>query len=119
MLIEDHGLVIKVDLSAILNSFDSNQFMLYPLGYVILSKVVPCPLPFCFTATEPTCCQLLKPMCLEPVLCNKRSHLNEKPKHQSEEQILLATARKSQQHKATKTRCSQIITQKMQSRKKE
>ena len=23
--------------------------------------------------------KLLKPMCLEPVLCNKRSHLNEKP----------------------------------------
>ena len=56
LLIEDQGLVIKVDLSAILNSFDSNQFMLYPLGYVILSKVVPCPLPSCFTATEPTCC---------------------------------------------------------------
>ena len=23
--------------------------------------------------------QLLKPMCLEPVLCNKKSHCNEKP----------------------------------------
>ena len=29
--------------------------------------------------------QLLKPMCLEPVLHNKRSHHNEKPTHHSEE----------------------------------
>ena len=27
--------------------------------------------------------QLLKPVCLEPVLCNKRSHRNEKPMHHS------------------------------------
>ena len=25
--------------------------------------------------------QLLKPECLEPMLCNKRSHCSEKPKH--------------------------------------
>ena len=29
--------------------------------------------------------QLLKPVCLEPVLCNKRSHCNEKPVHRKEE----------------------------------
>ena len=29
--------------------------------------------------------QLLKPMCLEPVLCNKRSHRNEKPTHHNKE----------------------------------
>ena len=31
------------------------------------------------TTTQLTCCQLLKPMCLQPVLHNKRSHCNEKP----------------------------------------
>ena len=29
--------------------------------------------------------QLLKPTCLEPMLCNKRSHCNEKPVHHNEE----------------------------------
>ena len=29
--------------------------------------------------------QLLKPVCLEPVLCNKRSHHNEKPAHSNED----------------------------------
>ena len=29
--------------------------------------------------------QLLKPAHLEPVLCNKRSHLNEKPAHRNED----------------------------------
>ena len=29
--------------------------------------------------------QLLKPVSLEPVLCNKRSHCNEKPVHRNEE----------------------------------
>ena len=29
--------------------------------------------------------QLLKPTCLEPMLCNKRSHCNEKPPHRNEE----------------------------------
>ena len=29
--------------------------------------------------------QLLKPASLEPVLCNKRSHCNEKPTHHNEE----------------------------------
>ena len=29
--------------------------------------------------------QLLKPVCLEPMLCNKRSHRNEKPMHRNKE----------------------------------
>ena len=29
--------------------------------------------------------QLLKPMQLEPMLCNKRSHRNEKPVHHNKE----------------------------------
>ena len=29
--------------------------------------------------------QLLKPACLEPMLCNKRNHYNEKPAHHNEE----------------------------------
>ena len=29
--------------------------------------------------------QLLKPVRLEPVLCNKRSHRNEKPMHRNKE----------------------------------
>ena len=35
-----------------------------------------------YWAHEP---QLLMPACLEPVLCNKRSHCNEKPAHRNEE----------------------------------
>ena len=60
--------------------------------------------PTCRAATKPTChnywactleptChnywahvpQLLKPTRLEPLLCNKRSHRNEKPEHRNEE----------------------------------
>ena len=33
-------------------------------------------------AREP---QLLKPTCLQPVLCNKRNHHNKKPVHRNEE----------------------------------
>ena len=47
--------------------------------------------PTCRGATKPVChnywaCmpQLLKPMCLEPVLCKERSHCNEKPTHHNE-----------------------------------
>ena len=43
-------------------------------------------------ALEPACHdywahmpQLPKPVCLEPVLCNKRSHCNEKPVHRNKE----------------------------------
>ena len=48
--------------------------------------------PTCRRATKPVChnywacvAQLLKPTHLEPVLCNKRSHGNEKPAHRNEE----------------------------------
>ena len=37
--------------------------------------------------------QLLKPMRLEPVLRNKRSHRNEKPVHRNEEQPPLTATR--------------------------
>ena len=39
--------------------------------------------------------QLPKPVHLEPVLCTKRRHHNEKSMHCSEEQPLLTTARES------------------------
>ena len=50
--------------------------------------------------------QLLKPACLEPVVCNKRCHCNEKPAHCNEEQPPLTTTRESPRA-ATKTQCSQ------------
>ena len=50
--------------------------------------------------------QLLKPVCLEPVLRNKRSHDNEKPAHCNEEWPPLAATRESP-HTATKTQHSQ------------
>ena len=50
--------------------------------------------------------QLLKPACLELVLCNKRSHRNEKPAHHNEGWPLLAAARGSP-CAATKTQRSQ------------
>ena len=46
--------------------------------------------------------QLLKPVHLEPVLRNKRSHCNEKPAHCNEEQPPVAATRESP-HVATKT----------------
>ena len=46
--------------------------------------------------------QLLKPVCLEPVLHNKRSHHHKKPTHCSEEQPPLMEARESPRT-ATKT----------------
>ena len=39
--------------------------------------------------------RLLKPECLEPVLCNKRSHHKEKPTHSKKEQSQLAATRES------------------------
>ena len=39
--------------------------------------------------------QLLKPACLELVLCSKRSHRNEKPVHRNEEQPPLPATRES------------------------
>ena len=50
--------------------------------------------------------QLLKPTRLEPVLCNKRSHCNEKPVHCNKEQPPLAATRESPRA-ATKTHHSQ------------
>ena len=48
--------------------------------------------PTCLGATKPVrhnyrvhMPQLLKPACLEPVLCNKRSHRDEQPAHHNEE----------------------------------
>ena len=56
--------------------------------------------PICRGATKPAshncwACvlQLLKPARLEPVLCNKRSHCNEKPAHRNEEWPPLTTTR--------------------------
>ena len=50
--------------------------------------------------------QLLKPTHLEPMLCNKRSHHNEKPAHCNKELPLLSATRESL-CTATKTQCSQ------------
>ena len=50
--------------------------------------------------------QLLKPVRLEPVLHNKRSHCSEKPAHCNEEQPLLAATREIL-CTAKKTQCSQ------------
>ena len=58
------------------------------------------------TTTEAHEPQLLKPVRLEPVLRNKRSHLNEKPAHRSEEQPPVAATRESPRT-ATKTQRSQ------------
>ena len=52
--------------------------------------------------------QLLKPVRLEPVLCNKRSHPNEKPTHGNEEQPPLTSIRESPRT-AMKTQRSQKI----------
>ena len=49
--------------------------------------------------------QILKPIHLKPVLHNKRSHHNEKPKHHNEEQDP-ATATRGSLHAATKTQHS-------------
>ena len=37
--------------------------------------------------------QLLKPVCLEPVLCNQRSHSNEKPVYHNQRVAMLITTR--------------------------
>ena len=38
----------------------------------------------CATTAKVHVPQLLNPVCLEPVLCSKRSHSNEKPGHRNE-----------------------------------
>ena len=55
--------------------------------------------------------QLLKPVCLVPVLCNKRSHCNEKPMHGNEEWPPLAATRESPRTE-TKTQHSQKLINK-------
>ena len=49
----------------------------------------------CATTTEARMPELLKPMRLEPVLHNKRSHRNEKPTHWNEELLPLTATRES------------------------
>ena len=49
-------------------------------------------LSLCSRTREP---RLLRPVCLEPVLRNKRSHHNEKPAHHNEEWPLLTTTKES------------------------
>ena len=57
--------------------------------------------PVCHNCWGPVL-QLLKPTYLEPVLCNKGSHCNEKLTHHKAEQPLLSSTRESRM-KATKT----------------
>ena len=54
--------------------------------------------------------QQLKPMCLEPVLCNKKHH-HEKPEHHNEESRLPATIKRENQCKVMKTQYSQKYIQ--------
>ena len=70
-------------------------------------------LSLCATTSEPTqhnyracTAQLLKPVHVEPVLCNKRRHCNKKPVHHKEEQPQLTTTRESPRT-AMKTQCTQ------------
>ena len=46
---------------------------------------------YCTCALEPRSCNCWSPRAREPVLCNERSHRNEKPRHHTEEQTLLTT----------------------------
>ena len=50
---------------------------------------------FTFQGVLNLCAVTLKPMSLEPVFHNKRSHCNEKPTHHKEEFSLLFTTRES------------------------
>ena len=54
--------------------------------------------------------QLLKPLHLEPVLHDKRSHHSEKPAHHNKEEPLLAATRESL-HTATKIQCKNTSKQ--------
>ena len=47
----------------------------------------------CATTAEPVCCNSWSPVALESLLCNKRSHLNEKPTRCNEDQPPLAAIR--------------------------
>ena len=58
----------------------------------------------CYGATNPV--HHMKPVRLEPVLCNKRSHCSEKPVHCNAEYPPLTTTRESPRT-AVKTQCNQ------------
>ena len=87
--------------------------------------------PTCRGATKPMShnywshvLQLLSPRAatteaahLEPVLCNNRSHHNEKNMHRNEEQPWLAATRESP-CTATETQCSQKLKLKLKNKKK-
>ena len=85
--------------------------------------------PTCHGAAKPAChnywahvTQLLKPMHLETVLCNKTSHHNEKPGHRNEEEPLLSNEDPMQpkiNKQINKRRCSTYIQWTMKSHKKE
>ena len=68
-------------------------------------------LSLCSGTCEP---QLLRPLHLEPVLCNGRGHRNEKPARHNEEWPPLAATRESLRA-ATKTQRSQKLKKKKNS----
>ena len=45
LLMEDQGLVSEVDLSAIFDSYDSNQFMFHPQAMSFFQRLCPAPFP--------------------------------------------------------------------------
>ena len=61
--------------------------------------------------------QLLKPKCMDRVLCSKRGHLNEKPTQQRSPHTLLATTRDSLS-RATKSHHSQNNNKQINLKKK-
>ena len=63
--------------------------------------------------------QLLKPACLEPMLCNKRSHCNEKPVHCNEEQSPLAATRESPYSNKDPTQTKKLINKLKKKKEKE
>ena len=56
--------------------------------------------------------QILKPIHIQLVLCNKRSHCNEKPAQGNEKKLLIAATRESPS-KATKTQRSRELKKKI------
>ena len=45
--------------------------------------------PTCCRAAKPLCATTIEPKCLEPVLCNKRRHCNEKPSNHSDDEHII------------------------------
>ena len=70
--------------------FNFQMFLGFPCGPVVknlpanagYTGSIPCP-GRSHRGIEASVSQLLKPLCLEPMLCNKRSCCNEKPAHHS------------------------------------